>query len=301
MKSLKAKIVSTCISIGFVTTLIGLAVSSYAWYSANKQVTGTGMNLKVEVDTNLVDINFKLYKYNADTKEGTEYIEGKEGFDLKLNKYDNFIRERNTYNSNILRFNVSLPNAKGSEESYRKIAISARLNATVEGSDFNGGFKDEVKRTHVDTTGYQYKNAAKDKNYLCNNISNIIYFKGFAYSYVLNNQTYKVDDQISIDETTATSIYEDTTDVFAGITEKATFVTSSGKQNEIQFYLENINSKASSVVFYVEYNYNGSLIDSFLANTEIVGSQDTSMMASTIEFQKDIDRIIISSQEVSND
>ena len=106
MKSLKAKIVLTACSIGFIATLIGLAVSSYAWFSANRNAKAAGMSLTTEIDTNLVSLDFKLYKYDFDKKEGVEYIEGREGFNLQLNDFDNFIRERNVNNNNIIRFKI---------------------------------------------------------------------------------------------------------------------------------------------------------------------------------------------------
>lgn len=294
LKSLKAKLVSTCVTIGFIATLIGLSVSSYAWFSANKRPTATGMEMKVEVDTNLVDINFKLYKYDFDKKEGVEYIEGREGFNLQLNDFDNFIRERNVNNNNIIRFNVSLPNASSSEGK-RKIKVSATSLESVIGNNFDGGFTDGVARTYIDEEGYKYHNASKDKDYICNSISNIIYFKGFAYSYVLDGETYKVDNNITIDESTPATIYRDATNEFVKRAEEFSFINGSIKDNQLEFNLEEVNAKASSVVFYVEYNYKVDLIDTFLADTEIVGSQDIGMMSNRINFMKDIEKISISS------
>lgn len=253
--------------------------------------------MRVEVDTNLVDINFKLYKYDFDKKEGVEYVEGTESFNLQLNDFDNFIRERNVNNNNIIRFNVTLPHPSASE-GLRNFRVSASLNETVIGDPFNGGFTDTVSRTYRDTTGYWYNNAQKGKAYICNNISNIIYFKAFVYSYVLDGVTHLYDDSIVIDESTPATTYRDATSEFVERTAEATFVTDGSKSNSLQFDLEQVDSRASSVVLYVEYNYNTDLVDSFLANTEIVGAQDIGMMSSRIAFQKDIQKITVSSEGI---
>lgn len=253
--------------------------------------------MQVNVDTNLVDMNFKLYKYDQDEKCGLEYVEGSDGFNLDLNDFDNFIRERNAYNANIIRFHVSLPNAGGSELAYRKISVTADIDETVIDSNFNGGFTDRVQRTYNDEQGYKYHNASQDHDYMCNNISNIVYFKGFAYTYEVDGVTHKVDESITIDESSPTSIYLGARDVFESRSTQFTFVSGGEKSTQLQFDLEEIDSKATSIIFYIEYNYNIDLVDTFLNNTEIVGSQDTSMMSSRIVFQKDINTVTISAME----
>lgn len=253
--------------------------------------------MRVEVDTNLIDINFKLYKYDFDKKEGVEFVEGTTEFNLQLNDFDNFIRERNVNNNNIIRFNVALPHPSTSE-GLRNLRVSSLLNPTTIGDNFYGGFTDSVSRTFIDEQGYKYHNASKDQNYICNNISNIIYFKGFVYSYVLDGVTHLYDDSIVIDESTPATTYRDATNEFIERTSEATFVSSGSKNNKLQFDLEQVDSRASSVVLYVEYNYNTDLVDSFLNNTEIVGAQDIGMMSSRIAFQKDIQKITVSSEGI---
>lgn len=304
MKSLKAKIVSTACSIGFVATLIGLAVSSYAWFSANKVTTGKGMNLKTEIDTNLINLDFKLYKYDFDMKEGVEYIEGTESFKLDLNDFDNFIRERNVYNNNVIRFNAYIPAAEGAEGGKRKLSLVANVPETTIGEKFNGGFTDRVNRTYVDNSGYKYHNDNDSKDYTCNNISNIIYFKALPYSYKIGDSITLWDENINFEGTlenpaTADQIYKGATVEFGKHEKKSSFISSGSKGNLLTLDIVELDARATNVVFYIEYNYNIELIDAFLQNTEIVGAQDIGMMSSRIVFQKDIEKITIASQGVT--
>lgn len=300
MKSLKAKIVSTSISIAFAATLVGLGISSFAWYSENKDTAATGLNVSVNVDSNMVDFNFKLYKYDQDIKEGIEYNEGSTGFNLDLNDFDNFIRERNVYNNNVIRFHVYFPNYLATTGSARKVTIKANIEETTIGDRFDGGFTDTSTRTYADTLGYQYNKAVTggSEKYICNNISNIIYFKGFMYSYKMEDETtHYVDPNITIDESTADSTYKTATEAFQSFDEHK-FITGSVKDGSLELDLDEIDIKSTEAVFYIEYNYDIDLVDTFLNDTEIVGSQDVSMMSSRITFMKDVKNINISAEEV---
>ena len=304
MKSLKAKIISTACSIGFIATLMGLAVSSFAWFSANKKTIGKGMSLTTEIDTNLVSLDFKLYKYDFDAKEGKEYIEGTESFNLDLNDFDNFIRERNVYNNNVIRFNVTIPAAEAAQSGTRKLTLTANVPETTIGDNFSGGFTDGVSRTYIDDSGYKYHNASKGADYTCNNISNIIYFKGFPYSYTIGDETTLWDEEVNFEGTDASpatpdAIYKGATEEFGKISEQASFISGGVKDNSLTFDIVEVDARATKVVFYIEYNYKINLVDAFLENTEIVGAQDIGMMSSRIVFQKDIEKITIASQGVT--
>lgn len=300
MKSLKAKIVSTSLTIAGIATLIGFSVSTLAWYTNNKVGEGDGLDVQINVDSELIYFDFKLYKYDQMTKEGVEYVERQDAnFDLNLNKFDNFIRERNVNNNNIIRFHVTFTNYNVVDSEQKRITVNANIDSTKVGDPFDGAFTDSATRTYSDTLGYKYNKTNGDitKEYICNNISNIIYFKGFMYSYIIDGTTYYADDSISIDESTADSTYKTATEAFKNFDENR-FITGSSKSTSLRLDLDEINIKAEEAIFYIEYNYDTDLVDTFLNDTEIVGSQDVTMMGSNIEFMKDIKEIIISTEEI---
>lgn len=314
MKSTKKQIAKSAVMLAFAGSLLAFGISSYAWFVNNQVSDGHGLSTKVDVDTDLVDIDFMLYKYDRDEKVGVGYKQSSTDFDLALNDFDNFIRDRNVNNNNIIRFHVTLPNSEGSTAEFRTVTVSSTVRATTEGETFDGAFGDSERRTYNDTVGYKYHNIDESADYTCNNISNIIYFKSFMYSYStvdytdkehpvttetkkvpsLNFDEYNPDDSEDNDK-----VYKDVTEHFATLETKFSFVQNGNKSAQIQFSMDQIPAKTSELIFFVEYNYNIDLIDSFLTNTEkISGAQDTEILASKIHFMKDIESIKISSSEV---
>ena len=294
-KSLKAKIVSSAVTIGGIGAVIAFAVSSFSWFHLNKTVTGTGMKTQIFADINLVDFDFMLYKYDFDLKEGVGYSE--EDFDLGLNKFDNYIRERNINNNNIIRLNATLPHSKASGAGDREIYVNVICSESEVGSRYDAHVTERfpVNRTHSDENGFKY--SANSNTYYCNNTSNVIQFKCFVSEYTVDGvKTVLTPD---LDETTDDSTYKTATNIFKGMENREkSFIENSVKDDNIVVSSNSIPSTASNFILYIEYNYNEALVDEFLRNTEFFSSsgQGTQILeGNLIGFNKDIEQIRISS------
>lgn len=291
-KSLKAKIVSSAVTICGIGAVIAFAVSSFSWFRINKNTTGDGMKIKVFADVDLVDFDYTLYKYDFDLKEGVAFTE--ENVNLSLNKYDNYIRERNINNNNIIRLEVSLPFSKAAAEGDRDIYVSINCSKSEVGSYYDAHMDDTRTRTHDDANGFKYD--SDGHTYYCNNISNVIQFKCFVSEYTTIDGVRKVKEP-TLDETTDDTTYKTATNIFDSMKDsEKCFIDDSEKDDSIVVSSSNIPSTASNLVFYVEYNYNEDLVDEFLENTEFFSGQGTSIFdGSIIKFNKDVEVIRISS------
>lgn len=294
-KSLKAKIVSSAVTIGGIGAVIAFAVSSFSWFHVNKKVTSSGMKTQIFADINLVDFDFMLYKYDFDLKEGVGFSE--EDFDLGLNKFDNYIRERNINNNNIIRLNATLPHSKASGEGDREIFVNVNCSESEVGSNYDAHVTERtpVNRTHSDENGFKYD--ANSHTYYCNNTSNVIQFKCFVSEYVVDGVKTVLTPEL--DETNADTTYKTATNIFKGMEDaEKSFIEDSVKDDNIVVSSNKIPSIVSNFVLYIEYNYNEALVDEFLRNTEFFSSsgQGTQILeGNMIGFNKDIEQIRISS------
>lgn len=297
--SKKAKLIAALFiniaTIGVALIMTSVTIS-YAWFGSQRSVNPQANEIKIGADPNMMNISFELYKYDKDQRVGVKTVEGQDGFDLSLNQFDNFIRERNTHNSNILRFTIDFMGQTGTD---RDLTIDISCLATSIGNDFDAGYNiegDTSRRTYSDKTGYMYDKAvegSESTTFMCNNISNVLVFKMIPYSYTTEEGTTLFDTESTIDETSPASIYDTATAEFNSNENGVKFVSSdTSKYTKVSFVAEDIPAATKSMVIYVEYNYNISLIDKFLTKNEVITSAgvDALTTSATINFQKDIEQ-----------
>lgn len=278
-------------------SLLTLFTAAFAWFQLKSDEDLAQTVFKINSSSDLVSFNYDVYRYNFSTKQGYK-TKGSSETDLSLNKYDSFIRERNANNNNILRFDITFGGINESSKFSRNISVLVNSLETAVGSSFNGG-------TSADKTGYKYNKNAE--TYICNNISNIIQFKSFVYSYTYLdgntpvNKKLVTDSKYAFDETSEASIYAGAANYFKILSPK-TFVANSSKVTTIEVGEQLSNAgQITSLVFYVEYNYNEELVQDFFENNEFFDNeslQEFDPDGKTIEFNSDILTITVKSETI---
>lgn len=301
-KSSNLKIV--CATSAVLFSLFTCFTGVYAWFSNEAKNKTQSQQIKVKANPDLVDLSFSVYKYDQESKQGIKYSEDESGYiNLSLNKFDNFIRERNINNNNVMRFELSFPN-KYQEGINRDLIFSITCDTSTQGEIFDPGISDSKRRTHDDEKGYKYTTSGDEAgvHHICNNISNVLYFKVLPYTYKINGETYKFDPSINIDETNDSNTYFDSTNYFGTVEEKSCFVNSGDKEVQIDIDIDDIAGNADSIILYVEYNYDTTLIDEFLYKNEFKESTTTSeFFGANIDFFKDVLIFELTSKGDSNE
>lgn len=267
------------------------------------EVEAKGMKATIAIDEQIMNMTFNLYKYDADKKQGIRYAnatierDGEKVTDLSLNQFDNFIRERNAHNNNILRFNIEFPQELANP---RLLTTLIKSKPTVIDEEFDAGVEENPEKTRLydDTCGYKY--TTDSSTYICNNISNVISFKIYPYGYYEGGTLvrFNTDAAYTIDESSDSSTYETATDVFTKISESYDFVKQSGSvytkpYPQLEFTTAPFSSTVTTIIVYMEYNYKTELIDSFLEGTEFISGTGTEALDKgvNINFVPDIDGI----------
>lgn len=280
-------------------SLVTCFVGVFAWFQ-NDGVRRNGANpFSINADPNILTFSVSLYKYDYDLAAGYVLEEDDPDFTFVLNKYDKFIPERNTNNNNILRFDIEFKNLLN-EGTQRKVDFSYECLTSVAGTKFDNGIVDTKQRLYSDDYGYKY--SCESKSYVCNKISNVIYFKLLPYTYTVDGTVYKFDDTLDIDETVPANTYEDATEAFVDI-EESTFVTNNSKVTTIDNDSVTVPAKTKKMIIYLEYSYNDELVESFLNPNEFVVSPETAEIfigGVTIEFFKDVLGLFLSSEVVGS-
>lgn len=267
-------------------------VGTVAWFTTSTDNKTKQAEMKLVWDADDSGITADLYKYDVNAKEVVQ-THVSDDTDLSLDKFDTFIRSNNPKKNNILRISATFSAINDDIRFSRDVTIRAAVKETVVDSDFNDGGK--LK----DTLGYHYTKSGKD--YVCNNISNVIDFKMFIYSYTQGGVTQKVLGAKDFNEDSKESIYENASEVFKSISDSSTFVLNSLKENDLELTqsLDNVG-QITNMVIYVEYSYNENLMDAFFANNEFISESQASTFdpkkGIDIEFNKDIKYIEVSSK-----
>lgn len=297
LKSKKMKIV-TAVSVTLFS-LLTCFTGVFAWFVVTGIANNESSNFNVITDPNIMNFELSLYKYDYDEKAGYRLYENDPDFTFMLNKYDKFLTERNTNNNNILRFELSFTHTLSSEQN-RKVNFDFKCTPTGIGEKFDNGIKDTKDRRHIDAEGYKY--SCESINYICNKISNVIYFKVLPYTYIKNGSTYKFDTSINIDETNPANTYANATSAFANVTGKS-FVNNKTKSTKITDNSIIVDPAATGMVLYIEYSYVPSLVEDFLYPNEFVESPETAEIfigGVNIEFFKDVLGLYVTSEAVDS-
>lgn len=267
-------------------------VGTVAWFTtANSKKTEEAL-MKLSWDADAIDVTAELYRYDVNDRE-VKKIDVTKDTDLSLDSFDTFIRSNNAKKNNILKINGTFAAINDAIGFSRDIGFRAIINDTVVDDKFNEG------GTYKDTVGYWYKKSSKD--YICNNISNVIDFKMFIYSITQNKITTKLLGDKDFDATTKEDIYNSASEVFASMGDSSTFVINSLKNNSlsIQNTFDNVG-QATNMVMYIQYEYNANLIDAFFAHNEFVTATEASTFnpekGISVDFNKDIKYIEITSK-----
>ncbi len=194
------------------------------------------------------------------------------------------------------------------------IATIACLSTNI-GDDFDAS-EDITGGKCCDVTGYQYKYQNSDTLYYCNNISNVIEFKSFVYSTTtVNSEKVQTVNILNKDYDNCPAsyvsgdaddeIYQRATYVFNNSVniEKTSFVNKTGansfEKNDDTIVMMNTfdAENVTSIVYFVEYNYNEDFIDMFHMSNELMtsGLSEFNPAGKEIDFFKDIASIELNS------
>lgn len=258
--------------------LIGLTVLSCAsmfvsltaaWFTSVRNAETATQGFQVAQDDSL-EVGFEVYEYDEDNLTGrvaedrvVEDENNNKSFYSKfaLPQYDSFITERNVYNNKILRVEVL---SKGTTDSTSKFSLSVPCS---------GNFLD------------------KD-DMVTRNMSNIIGFKYFL--------KHELANPSSIDETSASKIYDSAYGVFSTINDTKSYVeinNVNGKEvgakvenNTIVFENLDIDENAadSTTVLYLEYFYKENLVDYYFEHSNDEKATADNLYSYSISFNCDI-------------
>jgi len=261
--------------------LIGLTVLSCAtmfisltaaWFTTLRNAEAATQAFAVS-DDDAIDVSFQVYEYDQDNLTGRiaedRTIKDEDEHDVFTSKfalpqYDSFIPERNVYNNKVLRIEIK---SNGTTDSNSRFSLRVPCS---------GAFLD-------------------DDDMVTRNMSNIIGFKYFL--------RHELTSSSSLDETTASSIYDSAYNVFENINETKSYVsisTSSGQEvgtkiedNTVVFDSLDIDEAAEdkTTVMYLEYFYKDTLVDYYFEHSTDEKATADNLESYSISFTCDITKL----------
>lgn len=268
IKSLKAKLISTIVTIAGVASVFAFAITSFAWFYKYTTVTGKNMKLKtVVLDTNInLDLeNFLIY--GKDDKNTAAFVTK----DLSLRTYDLLAgssseEDSNIFNKRFYRIHIDYPN-----RDINKKTLSIKLTLR---KDNNGAIMPLYKKTTSETNIATY-------------ISNVVQFK------VLDNNTDNpiatLNDEMSNIETIYSQCVEALKDK-----ETKVFVNNDVKSEFIEFSLT-LNDGEESTDLIIEADYNKILMEKFFNSYKTAEQEGKEYIIANPDevgtFEKDIEAI----------
>ena len=260
MKSLKAKIISAAISIACIATLIGFGMTSFAWFTDNKNTDSNGLTISsiVQQSVDIIDDHFKVYYFDIEQDKAVEAED-----DFILAPYNMFVPARNAYNRKFVRMSLRYPgNATGGQK--------LLLTLTCKGDLFkeDGHTEEEVISNLIQFKFYD--------NYL----GVIEKVGGSVNVQDVYEQCVSVFDQIE-EKTTFVTIGEDGNAVKE---EKVIALT---------VQMPSLEDKSKQIVsdFFMEIDYSETLIDYFKLHGAYNFNLSYFETGSEIEFREDIETI----------
>lgn len=290
-------------------TIFSLFVSFtgvFAWFTTKSKVDSNSTAFTVE-KAGEFNFTYKLYYYDNKTKSVVCKDESSSTMDLSLQSFDTSVSETNDTFNNILRFDVDFTGKDTSKT--RKMTTKVKCAATTVGSNYSPLQGETATRTFADKVGFKFNYSKTESgttttgNYICDNISNIIQFKGFAYSYKIGSTVTKIDSTKTIDFTSNTTVYNTAKNIFNSMSSVSKFVSSTTSKNgEITFDFTGIPGGAESVEYYLEYNYNTDLLNQYIKNNEYLKNRefsedfDPTEIDLNVTFLKDITELKLSTE-----
>lgn len=264
----------------------------YAWF--NVRVQQNELDSAVTIQRNSNDISDLLTDvYYYDSSKGVGVKGTGVASDYVLADSDGFIISNNLHKNRILRFEITFNEASSAD---RNLLIDLVAKSSINGDPFVSGVSDGNTRKHIDTLNYKY--SLLGENYICNNISNVIQFKSLVYGYYVSGSTeikpvggalpfaYSED---------ANTIYQSATTAFSSISNVTRFADKTSKTLEKQI-VESVPGEAIKIICFVEYNYNTELMQEFYGNNEFLRPEDFSARGVLVNFNKDLEKIVLSSK-----
>lgn len=228
MKSLKAKLISTAVTIAGLGSVIAFGLSSFAWYHANKKVDAQGMELRTMYKGEIVFENDSYVVYGYDIENDTpQLISG----DLSLGSYNIFVPGRNSFNRRIIRTTILYP--RGVEiGSSIKITINCLSDLLISGTQF------------VDEK-----------------ISNLIQFKFYDN---FDNRIHQVDEEHTVSDVynECVELFDSIEESYSFVELSGATATKPDKVIEIPVNMPSLSQEADlyRTDFLIEYNYNDDLV-----------------------------------------
>lgn len=247
-----------------------------------------------------LNINFDLYYRNVITQNVVK-VSGGDDTDLSLQTYRTDISETNKPFNNILKMTIAF---EGGSSISRVLNTKINCIERTIGGIYNIG-PAGATRTFIDTCGYKYhyvKEGEKENDFICDYISNLIQFKAYIYLYNIGDTKYLPDPSREcliqtdkrIDYTSDETLFSSAKDIFDDISSANTFVSNGTKQKDINFSFASIPAEATSIEYYIEYNYNTELLNNYLnfceylRNREFDEGFDPTAADLNVAFQKDL-------------
>lgn len=266
MKSLKAKIISAAISIACIATLIGFGMTSFAWFTDNKDTDSNGLTISsiVQQSVDIIDDHFKVYYFNVEQDQAVEAED-----DFILAPYNMFVPARNAYNRKFVRMSLRYPgNATGGQK------LLLTLTCTGDLFKDDGMTEEEV-------------------------ISNLIQFR-FYDNYEGSIRT--VGDNVTVQNVyeDCVSVFDkiEQKTTFVSIDSEGV-ATKSAKVIALTVEMPSLKDKTTQLIsdFFMEIDYSETLIEYFKShgayNFDLSYFQD----GSEVEFREDIETIDLSITE----
>ena len=257
MKSLKAKIISTIVTIAAAASVIVFGLSSFAWYTNNTEPTSEGLQIvtnsngEIAVDGNL----FTVYGYNIEDDQAELIFD-----DLALGSYNIFVPGRNTYNRRIVRVKLLF---KNDVEIGSKISI--KINCLADLLKEGGLYVDEK-------------------------ISNLIQFKFYDNYDGLIDQ---IDDTHSIGDVydECVELFDNMNEYYSFVKINSGAASKPSKVIEINVDTPSLAEEETSFQtdFLIEYNYNDALVQYYKEHADSKFDLDFFKEGNAIPFKQDIE------------